>query len=353
MDSDFRRPRPINNLPANNAGVPQRPAFNGTRPVSRPVFNDVARPRSVGTPRPFVSPSTPRPVQPATAPAPSPAPQHHVQPSQRPVQQAAQSPAQRTIQTPAQAAGGPVPQQVQNHSVRNVPHVAKRFAPPVKKSKYRHDNEITKPVKLFTGLMIALSVIAIASWIFMPRVTGVKTDSFAAEFIIAGAMIALSVLVLKKFNCARSIFMGLSIAMLIFSVFITLDYFNTLHSLNVEGQKDIANFQSQIGQYQSMSNLTGSEKLGITTALVSYQQRVKDGLVKDKTSLVPVFEDYVLAVVPIIFLSRKKVREVLLPIKNEVRQAGYNSIERKIGHAASANSIIMQRAPAYVDPKLA
>ena len=298
------RPGAVNQPP--NQGQPGQPSPNiPSPPPQTPNFDFVPPSAPSQPPSPLQQPEQPQPTPQQPYPGqyqPQPQP---MQPQQNP---SYQQPAQ---QYPAQAPANQDPNadSLYADASRDIDNLDKPAPTPAHTPLLKKkETGIVKAIKIFGGTMTVLGVISLITWIM----SGVKTTEETVGFVLAVGEIILGVGIILRLSLARTIFIILAALMLVFSVYATFGYLSERGKYNNTNSSQIIGLQAAISKYQNDNSISAAQRAKYISVLTTSEGVVRQQMYKIKVPLTTVVFEYVISIVPLVFLTRPKVRQAFI-----------------------------------------
>jgi len=214
------------------------------------------------------------------------------------------------------AASGPV-----RPSPASIYPEAKQYTMPTPQSPATNDNLPKEAVKgdnkskVINVLIILFGVYTVATAI-LGLIGGVKLLSFGVVGKSGGLITFISIveliigvgIVLRR-ELARVAYIVVAIIFLCLSADGTYRYFQAIQTNNNSQQKYIASTKQEISQYQNDTSIPASQKTQLIQQVQNTENSELQLLSKEKTSLFPIIEGYIIAIIPLIFLTLPPVKE--------------------------------------------
>ncbi|HET8991568.1 MAG TPA: hypothetical protein VFN31_00850 [Candidatus Saccharimonadales bacterium] len=310
----------ISNGPQNQ---PQRPEEAG-RPVrsidsfqrpSRPNMSTAPQPRPrqdiAFAPRSNYSQSIPqRPVRdidfvsPSAPPRPM-TPQPQQQPAPRPIQSPNYEPRGHEHQPPISSPSTP------NSYAVPQPTPAQHQAPV---APIANKESTSNPVKIFSIVMIVLSTISLATWIII----GLKTDEEIIGSVLSLLELGLATAMLKKAKLTRVPLLIVASLTLIFALFSSVSYIHQHNSVSHISSPELTGIKQAIQTYQNDNSLSDAQRakdlqsLEHSESVIEQQQVSLNEVGKAIVPLRNIVIAYLVAFIPIVFLTRPKIKHRLV-----------------------------------------
>ncbi len=160
--------------------------------------------------------------------------------------------------------------------------------------------------------MIFLSVLSLLSWVSV----GLKSSTEVIGLILALVQLGLGIGIIMKKEIARLGYIIASSILLIFSLFGTFNYIHQQNQVDKVNNPQLTSLQNTIQNYQNDSSLSLSRKATIlkslqkSEAVVISQQISLNEVGKTMIPLRNVVVGYLIAILPIAFLTRSRVKKV-------------------------------------------
>ena len=174
----------------------------------------------------------------------------------------------------------------------------------------RKTKGITMIVMAFGAFIVVTCAINVLTWLRLAHAsTGVSSVGILG-LILAGGELCIGLGIIMRREVARAIYVVLAAISLVFSLYGTYNYFTAAHSLAQTEQAALASTQHTIASYQDNPTLTATQKARIIQPLQEAAKRDQQLLDQNKNALLPLIIAYIIAIAPLVFLTRPSVKAV-------------------------------------------
>lgn len=217
---------------------------------------------------------------------------------------------------------------LQNQSLQNISSVYPEATHGVSATNYQephpaNDNDMVSSdagntnlikvlVMIFGAIMIIVAAITFITWLKVARIPGFNKITNVLGLILAAGEFALGIGILMRREIARSTFIVVALIVFVFSLIGSYNYYRAIHDSSVSRKKEIVTTQQVVINYQNNTFIPASEKTQLIQKATQNEQQFLLELQKSKASIMPLIEAYVISLLPIIFLTRRSVKEIFI-----------------------------------------
>ncbi|HUD07414.1 MAG TPA: hypothetical protein VMR34_06035 [Candidatus Saccharimonadales bacterium] len=162
-------------------------------------------------------------------------------------------------------------------------------------------------VIILAVVMLVASALNLFSWV---RVGSSDGAIGVLALIILTIDILLEVGIILRSNIVRAIFVFLSMLFLVFSIFSTYSYFKDVRNQQKANQAIVAQINQQIAHTKSDTSYSSAQINQVVSSLKLNERLEQQPTLRTHNILLPISESYFIAIVPIVFLTRKPVKTV-------------------------------------------
>lgn len=163
---------------------------------------------------------------------------------------------------------------------------------------------------IFGAIMVILSATSLISWIRISKLPGASNGSNIVAVLLDALELLLGIGILLRRETARMLYVIVAVILLLVSFLGTYNYFHAINRVNGAQKVNITLIQQEIKKTQNDHSLAADSKAQTIQQLQGEVNAEQHSVDSTKRLLLPLIEGYVITVLPLVFFTRPKVKEV-------------------------------------------